>query len=259
MFNMSPRQEQAPAGARGWRAYAVGDVHGRLDLLEQLLAKIHRDLGRHPSRKTLLLFVGDLIDRGPNSAQVIERLRTYSRDGVRTAFLLGNHEEVLLRILKGDSELIAKWRMFGGSETLQSYGVEPASLQGLAGEDALAVVREAIPAAHVQFLETFGDSVRFGDFLFVHAGIRPGIEVEQQRQTDLRWIREPFLFDETDHGFVVVHGHTITPRVDVRPNRIAIDTGAYRTGVLSAIAIERSRTWFLDTRATASAEPALTD
>jgi serine/threonine protein phosphatase 1 len=258
MFNMSAKQERGPAGAHGWRAYAVGDVHGRLDLLEELLSKIHRDLGRHPSRKTLLLFVGDLIDRGPNSAQVLERLRTYSRDGVRTAFLLGNHEEVLLRILKGDADLITKWRWFGGAECLQSYGVDPASLEGLTGDAAVAVVRNAIPEAHIEFLDSFLDSVRFGDFLFVHAGIRPGIEVEQQKQTDLRWIREPFLFDETDHGFVVVHGHTISPKVDVRPNRIGIDTGAYRTGVLTAIAIERSRTWFVDTRQAASAERAVT-
>ena len=247
-----------PAGARGWRAYAVGDVHGRLDLLEALLSKIHRDLERRPRRKTLLVFVGDLIDRGPHSAQVLERLRTYRREGVRTEFLLGNHEEVLLRILRGDSELISKWRWFGGSECLQSYGVDPASLGGLSAEPAVAAVRNAVPAAHVQFLESFQDSLRFGDFLFVHAGIRPGVEIEQQRQTDLRWIREPFLFDETDHGFVVVHGHTITPRVDVRPNRIGIDTGAYRTGVLTALAIEGSQTWFLDTRKEPSAERAST-
>jgi serine/threonine protein phosphatase 1 len=253
------RNGAMPEGPRDQRAYVIGDIHGRLDLLDQLLADIHRDIAARPVRKVLLVSLGDLIDRGPSSAQVVERLRTYRRDGVRPIFVIGNHEEVLLRIVKGDAELIAKWRMFGGSETLQSYGIDPASLKGLAREAALAVVRKAIPDAHVQFLESFGDSVRFGDFLFVHAGIRPGIEVEQQRQTDLRWIREPFLFDETDHGFVVVHGHTITPRVDVRPNRIGIDTGAYRTGVLSAIAIERSRTWFLDTRATASAEQPLTD
>ena len=258
MFNWPERREKGPAGARGWRAYVVGDIHGRLDLLDELLAKIHRDLGRRHARKTLLVFVGDLIDRGPNSAQVLERLRTYRRDGVRPVFLLGNHEEVLLRILNGDSELISKWRWFGGSECLQSYGMDPASLTGLNGEAAVAVVRNALPPAHVEFLESFDDSLRFGDFLIVHAGIRPGIEIEQQRQTDLRWIREPFLFDETDHGFVVVHGHTITPRVDVRPNRIGIDTGAYRTGVLTALGIEGTHTWFLDTRESVSSEQAAT-
>ena len=251
MLDLSPRHERGPAGAPGYRAYAVGDVHGRLDLLEELLAKIHADLQHHPSRKTLLVFVGDLIDRGPNSAQVVERLRTYERPGIRTVFLLGNHEEVLLRILAGEPDLIEKWRSFGGSECLKSYGVDPAALSGLDDEDALAVVTRAIPRKHVEFLESFDDSCRFGDYLIVHAGIRPGVEFDQQRQADLRWIRDPFLFDETDHGFVVVHGHTIRPEVEMRPNRIGIDTGAYRSGILTALAIEGSDSWLLDTRTAA--------
>jgi serine/threonine protein phosphatase 1 len=196
----------------------------------------------------LLVFVGDLIDRGPSSAQVVERLRTYRREGIQPVFILGNHEEVLLRILRGESQLIAKWRWFGGSECLQSYGVDPAKLAHLTDEEALPIVRAAIPRNHVKFLESFVDSCRFGDYLFVHAGIRPGIALEQQSQNDLRWIREPFLFDESDHGFVVVHGHTITPTVDERPNRIAIDTGAYRTDVLTALAIEGEDRWLVDTR-----------
>lgn len=251
MFNFAPRRQAGPAGARGWRAYVVGDLHGRLDLLEQLLDKIHEDIEQRPARKVLLVFVGDLIDRGPNSAQVVERLRTYERRGVRTVFLLGNHEEVLLRILGGEADLITKWRWFGGSECLKSYGVDADTLTGLSDEEALGVIRSAIPKDHVEFLESFDDSCRFGDYLFVHAGIRPGVEFDQQRQSDLRWIREPFLFDETDHGFVVVHGHTIRPEVEVRPNRIGIDTGAYRSGVLSALAIEGSDSWLLDTRSAA--------
>lgn len=231
----------------GWRAYAVGDIHGRLDLLDQLLAEIHAQLARRPAHKVLLVFVGDLIDRGPSSAEVIERLRTYRRDGVKTMFLLGNHEEVLLRILGGEPELITKWRWFGGAECLKSYGVDPSQLTGRSEQEALEIVRNAIPKEHKEFLESFVDTCRFGDYLFVHAGIRPGVEVDQQRQTDLRWIREPFLLDDTDHGFVVVHGHTISPEVELMPNRIGIDTGAYRTGVLTALAIEGSRTWFLQT------------
>ena len=248
MFSFAQRRDSSPAGARGWRAYAVGDIHGRLDLLDELLDQIHQDIGNRKARRVLLVFVGDLIDRGPNSAQVIERLRTYDRPGVQTVFLLGNHEEVLLRILAGEADLITKWRCFGGSECLASYGVDASGLTGLSDEEALAVVRNAIPMEHVEFLERFDDSCRFGDYLFVHAGIRPGVEIDQQRQSDLRWIREPFLFDETDHGFVVVHGHTIRPEVEIRPNRIGIDTGAFQTGVLTAIAIEGSDTWLLDTR-----------
>jgi serine/threonine protein phosphatase 1 len=253
MFSFVRKKKSGPVGARGYRAYVVGDIHGRLDLLDALLDKIHAEL---TARKVLLVFVGDLIDRGPSSAQVVERLRTYRHPGVETMFLQGNHEEVLLRILQGEADLIAKWCTFGGTQCLQSYGVDTTALARLGDAEALAFVRKAIPRRHVEFLESFHDSCRFGDYLFVHAGIRPGVELDQQKQVDLRWIREPFLFDETDHGFVVVHGHTISHDVDRRPNRIGIDTGAYRSGVLTAMAIEEDRTWFLDTRTEASTSAA---
>lgn len=247
MVRFSPRQGSEPAGAPNYRAYAVGDIHGRLDLLEELLGKIHAELQHAPAPNTLLVFVGDLIDRGPSSAQVLERLRTYRREGVQPVFILGNHEEVLLRILAGDAELIDKWRWFGGAECLRSYGVDPDAIGRLGNDDALAAVRDAIPNSHVEFLESFVDSCRFGDYLFVHAGVRPGVPLDQQSQADLRWIREPFLIDETDHGFIVVHGHTISSEVDERSNRIGIDTGAYRSGVLTALAIEDDRRWLLHT------------
>ena len=248
MLNFFPRREQGPAGARGYRAYVVGDVHGRVDLLEHLLAKIHADLQRRPAPKTLLVFVGDLVDRGPSSAQVIDRLRCYRRAGVQPVFLLGNHEEVLLRIIAGDSSVVASWLKFGGLQCLQSYGVTLAEIRARSAEQVVELVQATVPREHVEFLETFVDSCRFGDYLFVHAGIRPGVEVDQQSQSDLRWIRDPFLFDDSDHGFVVVHGHTITDDVEERPNRIGIDTGAYRSGVLTALAIDGNERWFIDTR-----------
>jgi serine/threonine protein phosphatase 1 len=248
MLKFTPGRDRGPAGARGYRAYAVGDIHGRLDLLDQLLDAIDEDLRRRPAGKVLLVFVGDLIDRGPASAEVIERLRTYRSRRVRPVFLLGNHEEVLLRILAGEAQLIPNWLQFGGAECLSSYGVNPGDLAGLAGTRAVEVIRNAIPAAHVEFLQGFNDTCRFGDYLFVHAGIRPGIALDQQRQSDLRWIREPFLLDDSDHGFVVVHGHTITVEVEERANRIGIDTGAYRSGVLTALAIEGGERWRVDTR-----------
>ena len=260
MFNLSPgREKAAPRGPRGQRAYVVGDVHGRADLLDALLGKIHEDLERRPVRKAILAFVGDLIDRGPSSAQVVERLRTYRHPGVRPLFILGNHEEVLLRILAGDAALITKWRWFGGTECLQSYGVDVERLAKLDDKAALALVREAIPGTHVEFIKSFVDSGRFGDYLFVHAGIRPGVPLEEQLQSDLRWIRQDFLLDETDHGFVVVHGHTISSETEERPNRIGIDTGAYSSGVLTALAIENGERWFLDTRSVTGADRVAAD
>jgi serine/threonine protein phosphatase 1 len=247
MTMLSRTSRQRPKGARGCRAYVIGDVHGRLDLLERLLAEIERDLAEQPSRKTLLVFLGDLIDRGPHSAQVIERLRTYGVPGLRTVFLLGNHEEVLLRILAGDAALITQWRWFGGAECLESYGVEPSAIAQLDDQAALEAVRAAIPKEHAEFIGSFVDTCGFGDYLFVHAGIRPGVLVEEQVQSDLRWIREPFLLDDTDHGCVVVHGHTISEEIDERQNRIGIDTGAYRTGVLTALVIEGEQRRYLQT------------
>jgi serine/threonine protein phosphatase 1 len=247
MFGMFSRQPSTSRGPSGHRAYVVGDVHGRLDLLEELLAAIERDVRASPPEKALLVFLGDLIDRGPNSASVVELLRLYSYPPLQTVFLLGNHEEVLLRIRGGESPLIADWRLFGGAETVMSYGVEPEALAGLDKASMLAVISKASPQQHVAFLRGFADTCRFGDYLFVHAGIRPGIELEQQKQADLRWIREPFLTDSGNHGFVVVHGHTISNEVEERPNRIGIDTGAYKTGVLTALVIDDDRRSFLTT------------
>ena len=241
----SSRSKRTASGGRGRRAYVVGDVHGRLDLLDELIGQIEADLAERPIAKAHLIFVGDLIDRGPASAQVVERLRTYRHPGLETVFLLGNHEEVLLRILEGESELISKWRRFGGKECMQSYGADPAEFARLDDEQALAAVRALVPASHVEFLNGFADTCRFGDYLIVHAGIRPGVEFERQSQTDLRWIRDPFLGHGGDHGFVVVHGHTIVPKVEERSNRIAIDTGAYRSGRLTALVIEEAERRYL--------------
>ncbi len=237
----------SPRGAEGYRAYAVGDVHGRLDLLEEMLAKIEADIAARHSAQNLIVFLGDLIDRGPHSAGVIERLRTWRPADASAIFLCGNHEEVLMRVLAGEPVILADWLRFGGTECLASYRLARPALEKMDEAEALAAIRAAIPPEHQAFLNTFADSLRFGDYLFVHAGIRPGIAVSAQAKKDLRWIREPFLDNSTDHGFVVVHGHTISARVEQRANRIGIDTGAYRTGRLTALAIEGERRWFLET------------
>jgi serine/threonine protein phosphatase 1 len=236
-----------PRGKEGARAYAVGDIHGRLDLLEGIIERIEADIASRPPRRNFIIFLGDLIDRGPDSAGVVERLRTYRHPDARMIFLGGNHEEVMLRLLAGEKDILSSWLKFGGAECAQSYGLEPDSLRLLTEDAALQLLRAKVPAEHLEFLSGFADTFRFGDYLFVHAGIRPGIGLEQQDLHDLRWIRDPFLSDSKEHGFVVVHGHTIVDRVEERPNRIAIDTGAYHSGVLTAVAIEDDQRWFLAT------------
>jgi serine/threonine protein phosphatase 1 len=243
------RGQAGARGPRGQRAYVIGDVHGCLHELDQLLSRVEAELRERPAARTSIVFLGDLIDRGPASAQVLERLRTYSPARASTHFIMGNHEEVMLRVLSGEADLLPNWLRFGGAETLRTYGIDPREIRRLPSDELVRHLNSAVPAEHVEFLETFADSIRFGSYLFVHAGIRPGVDLAEQSQSDLRWIREPFLGDSTDHGFVVVHGHTITNEVEINPNRIGIDTGAFCTGTLTALAIEGNRRWLLQTSA----------
>lgn len=244
-FFSSPRA--SARGQPGWRAYAIGDVHGRLDLLDALLDEIVADHRSRPTARGLIVLVGDLIDRGPDSRGVIERLRRFDLSGFRLVGLAGNHEEALLSILAGDPAPVEGWLRFGGAETLMSYGADPQAIAALPPELAQRRIAQVIPVEHRFFLEELGDSLRFGDYLFVHAGIRPGVPLDQQSLRDLRWIREPFLSDTRDHGMVVVHGHTISEQVDEVGSRIGIDTGAYATGRLTALAIDGDQRWVLDT------------
>jgi serine/threonine protein phosphatase 1 len=240
-------ERPSPHGKPGCRAYAIGDIHGRLDLLDGLLGRVERDLAARPAKRTFIVFLGDLIDRGPDSAGVVERLRTYRPAGATPIFLGGNHEEVLLRILAGERKILPKWLKVGGAECARSYGIDPAALAAMDERSAIATVQRHVPPEHRAFLDGFADTFRFGDYLFVHAGIRPGVGLDDQARMDLRWIREPFLSDDKEHGCVVVHGHTIVPQVEERPNRIGIDTGAYLSGVLTALGIEDRKRWLVAT------------
>jgi serine/threonine protein phosphatase 1 len=235
------------AGPAGKRLYAVGDIHGRLDLLDDLLVRIADDIEARPIASVAMVFLGDLIDRGPDSAGVIERLRSLTGFPGRAVLLMGNHEEILLRTLNGEPGVAYDWLGFGGDACAESYGVDAAALKAMDEVRIAGVLRQAIPASHVAFLKDFGDTVAFGDYLLVHAGIRPGVPIENQQQRDLRWIRDPFLSDAHDHGCMVIHGHTISDGVDQRINRIGIDTGAYRTGVLTAAVVEGADLRFLAT------------
>jgi serine/threonine protein phosphatase 1 len=229
----------------GQRIYAIGDVHGHFDLLAGLLKRIKVDNEQRGSAETHVILLGDLMDRGPHSAQVIEYLRAYRDDFATFHFVTGNHEEAMLASLAGaiPQEEIG-WLDFGGRETMLSYGADPALLD-TPGPDFAVEMRQFVPRIHLDFLENFDDSIRIGDYLFVHAGIRPGVPIERQDSRDLRWIRQPFLDDESDHGLVVVHGHSITEQPDIRHNRIGIDTGAYRHGMLTALALEGGDRWLL--------------
>jgi serine/threonine protein phosphatase 1 len=238
----------------GHRIYAVGDVHGHDQLLGGLLDDIERDSADRPRAQVTIVFLGDLIDRGPASADVVERLRIYRPSGIRTEFLAGNHEEVLLRILEGEGALLPDWLRFGGAQCARSYGLSASKLAKIPRGEAIEALQSAIPHEHQAFLASFADTFRAGDYLFVHAGIRPGIPLADQSQVDLRWIRSPFLDHPGRHEVMVVHGHTISEQVEQRPGRIGIDTGAYVHGVLTALALEGDQRWFLHARSEAAVE-----
>jgi len=240
--------QEPPAVPDGHRVYAIGDVHGQDHLLGDLLARIESDIAAHPGVEVTIVFLGDLIDRGPASAEVVERLRSYRPIGVRTEFLIGNHEEVLLRILEGEAGLVTDWLRFGGAQCARSYGLSASRLTKMAPAETIETLRSTIPAEHQAFLASFSDTLRAGDYLFVHAGIRPGIALAEQAQVDLRWIRSPFLDHSARHEVMVVHGHSITEQVDERAGRIGIDTGAYKHGVLTALVLEGEQRRILQAR-----------
>jgi serine/threonine protein phosphatase 1 len=235
-------------GPHGSRVYAIGDVHGRLDLLTELMTKIEAD-ARGFAGPVELVFLGDYVDRGPHSCEVIEWLVRQIPQQVRPRFLRGNHEDVLLKLWENElpDEVLAGWLTYGGRETLSSYGLGAATIYSDDLNQIRAQAIAAAPMAHHQFLRGLQFSAQFGDYYFVHAGIRPGIPLGQQDANDLMWIREPFLSSKELHGALIVHGHSISREVQSRHNRIGIDTGAYATGRLTALAIQDGDRWFLTT------------
>jgi serine/threonine protein phosphatase 1 len=240
-----PRVWNAPAGQR---IYAIGDIHGRRDLLDILLDKIDIDDAARGPAQTQLIFLGDLADRGPDSRGVIERLMALgagSSGNVR--FLKGNHEELLIRVYEGDKRATGLFHRVGGRDTMLSYGVSADDYDAVDLSELAALIPNHVPQAHIDFLRGFDDWIEAGDYLFVHAGIRPGLALEDQEVSDLRWIRREFTEHRQAFAHMVIHGHTITDGVDEQANRIGIDTGAFATGVLTAIGIQGSERWFLGT------------
>jgi serine/threonine protein phosphatase 1 len=228
----------------GIRIYAVGDLHGRADLLDRLFVNIDADLADYPARRAIQVFLGDYVDRGPNSYGVVERLIRRGQTH-NIVCLKGNHELFLLEFLR-TPDTLKHWRDYGGLDTLMSYGVTPpfnANAERLAA--LAAALHQAMPAEHREFLGRLKMSFSCGDYLFVHAGVRPGVPLARQREQDLLWIRDEFLQYEHDFGKIIVHGHTPVTQPEIRSNRINIDTGAYATGKLTCLILEEDKRWFL--------------
>lgn len=236
-----------PRGPDGLRIYAVGDVHGRRDLFAAMAEMIDADAAAHPHRRPVEILLGDLIDRGPDSAGVMDAVIA-RRNTRELTVLRGNHEQYLIDALAGE-ESFARWMQYGGEAALASYGIAARDAAGNlrpTGELACAI-RSALPDAHRALLASLADAVRHGDYLFVHAGIRPGVPLEQQDPSDLVMIREGFLDDPTDHGLVVVHGHTPVAEPAIRTNRIGIDTRAWESGRLTCLVIDGAERQILAT------------
>ena len=237
-----------PKVPEGTRVYAIGDIHGRFDLLQLMHGLIENDAGDFSGPRKVVVYIGDYVDRGLQSKEVIELLIQTPLEGFEPVYLKGNHEQALLDFLDG-TMLSLDWMAYGGDATLYSYGV------GLEGPrtrpenhvELLEKFHANLPDHHGGFYRNLTLSHAEGDYLFVHAGVRPGVPLGEQTETDILWIRGEFLDSDEDFGKVAVHGHSITPEPDIRPNRIGIDTGAFATGRLSCLVLEGEDRRFLST------------
>jgi serine/threonine protein phosphatase 1 len=238
-------KREAPAVPPGQRVYIVGDIHGCAALLDRLLEMVVADASNGPATR-LLIYVGDYVDRGPDSRGVVETVLN-SPQGFETRALRGNHEQALLDFLV-DPLTYRIWKNYGAQETLLSYGVRPPLFDDVkAITDARDAFASKLPERHRGFFEELALSTEVGDYFVAHAGARPGVALGAQSAEDLLWIREDFLFSGSDFGKVVVHGHTPTEAVVRRKNRIGIDTGAYATGRLTALVLEGESVKLLQT------------
>ncbi len=243
--NQSRWPDARPAIPQGERVYAIGDIHGQAKLLDELLWKIGEDFAAAPETSRRLIFLGDYVDRGPRSSDVLDRLIQLTGTDIDCVFLKGNHEERFLRFV-GDSDLSngQGWLKYGGAEALKSYGITvPFSvLDSIEPNDReleaiLTECAEAVPKAHLDFLRCLPVSFRVGDYFFAHAGIRPGVPLNQQSERDLMWIRHEFLDSEECHPLFIVHGHTPVMQPEIRANRMDIDTGAGWDRQLTAVVL----------------------
>lgn len=246
---------QSPAAPKavvpeGTRVYAVGDIHGRADLLDLLHDMIRVDAAQaSEGTRLVVVYLGDYVDRGMDSKGVIDRLLGTPLPGFEVVFLKGNHEDAFLKFMS-EPAFGREWKYYGGLETLMSYGVRALPLKDEA--DAFVTARDELadlmPEAHRTFLDTLRVSHEEGGYFFAHAGVAPGVPLGEQAPEDLMWIRDEFLHADGDFGKVVVHGHTPEEEPVVRRNRIGIDTGAYITGTLTALVLDGQEYRFLSAR-----------
>lgn len=232
-----PVEPRVPEGVVVW---AIGDVHGRLDLLKPLVEAITADAAGTPANRKVVIFLGDYIDRGPDSRGVIRFLIDLPKDaGIEWRFLKGNHEEAMLRFLD-DPAFGSDWCEYGGDAALASYGLRPPEMKHRvdAWARVAADLDHKVTAGERTFLETLELSLPIGDYYFAHAGARPGVPLDRQSERDLMWIRNSFLDDDAAFEKVVVHGHTPTREVHADHRRIGVDTKAYASGVLTALRLE---------------------
>lgn len=252
LFSKSQAADSEPKGQLppNTRIYAVGDIHGRLDLLSEMLGLIVNDSNDAQGLDKHLLFLGDYVDRGMESREVLDILISDQPFGFEKSFLKGNHEDAMIQFLDGDNDG-SMWLQFGGIATMASYGIymnDDGSREERLME-AREQLRDRLPEDHLTFLRLLELSISFGDYFFVHAGIRPGVALDAQTPQDLMWIRDRFLNSKNDHGKIIVHGHTISESPVVRSNRIGIDTGAYASGRLTCLVLEDDTIRFIQTNA----------
>lgn len=230
---------------KGVRLYAMGDVHGCIDDLRRMAALIEADLNARPPEDWRIIYLGDYVDRGPDSQGVIEFI--LGQMAARRVYALrGNHDQYLIDFMGNlSADGFINWMHLGGAETLMSYGLPPSAVyeahDAAARQDLRARLIETMPKSHSKFLAGLPHMLRLGNYVFVHAGVRPGVDLAEQRPEDLIWIREPFLSSAENFGAVVVHGHTVVDRVTVRPNRIGIDTGVVFGGEFTCLVLEGNR------------------
>jgi serine/threonine protein phosphatase 1 len=250
-MNGNPKEAsmaRPPFAPPGERVYAIGDIHGSLLQLETLVRRIEEDIAQHPGIKGRLVFLGDYIDRGPFSKGVIEFVLHGLPASLNAFFLRGNHEDMILRFLKGDMPAGEGWLQYGGIATLLSYGIAPpATVTPETMAELQKNMQACIPPEHLKFFADAKLYLILGDYCFVHAGIKPSVAMSDQSQDDFLWIRKEFLVSQADHGKMIIHGHNISLEPDIRSNRIGIDTGAYATGRLTCLVLQDDKQHMIHT------------